>query len=1038
MLDLGVSSAVSTSDPTSPTYVATEPIGAVLRTLVPNSGLQFIDLEMREEAVERTRRRFLEEVSSDGEPSLHVAASDGGVIYHPVTNQPCDPAQTYLVGGGEALEPFLGRWLPLPFMRVSRSYQEGGYQQGPHQQVGDEEGNEENGATVLDEGPSNWTRVHISRPDAKSNYRVVLAIDTAVEHDETRAVRDYVAPTLEDLKASAPFRFSDDVNDIAWFVSEAWVDEWVKTAFDEGRSESGRTLQHLASYLTLLGVLREAGELPALRFMSAGSIGAFAETVPVNLALDLGTSQTAVLLDERHKAGRNQSAAPSIRALPLRNLSEPWRVTQGPFASRLSFCRADFGSEALSRWSGRASAFYWPSIARLGAEAERLGALDESADTLTSISSPMHYVWDERPSRHVWRFAGSNVRDLARVSGTGARRNPVVSGTILGHLTETGDLAEDGQSQTGTTKPRFSRSSLVTLQVAEILLQAISAINAPKTREAGERPHVARRLDRLVVTPPAGMGEAETGILRRRVESAVKLVWQTMGWAAEAHPLAPPPPSVTIGADSATATQFAYLENEIAHKFRGKATSLFALLGRPRGGFQGARTLRIGTLDIGAASSSFSVVTYEPTPGNGVAGLRQLVDGFDIGFDSFERAIAERTVLAALEQRLAECRHGDTAKFIASLLGTDDRGRPGWVGDLGRRVAAELLAPAATALARLYAASDPEAGDAPTELTIGALLASVGVEARAVADRLDVAAADEGADGFSPLDVTVAYLMRDLGKLASQTLRPMLDGVVRVLSELDCDVVLVSGRGAELPVVREALLSGMPLRPDRVLFMHEHRFGAWYAQGHAATQAEGSTAKLLPAAGALLQARGAFGSGGPELVLRPSERAGMPAFIGPIGTNGRIAPDDILFDLTAEAASASPRSGSREASGVLTRSASFQLPALIGVRLPSLSSWPARVHWIIERNPAAEGRPPKMPARLTLEFTPATRGRASQLRIAAAVDGDGGRIDEEDLVLRLQTRRSSAGHWLDTGHLVAVTNGSGSNSSGTPSTEFPS
>ena len=141
--------------------------------------------------------------------------------------------------------------------------------------------------------------------------------------------------------------------------------------------------------------------------MDASAVGAFAESVPVDLALDLGTGRTCVLIDERHPAGKtSERDLRGVVALPLRDLSRPWLTTRGPFPSRMEFARASFGNEALSRWSGRMQAFHWPSLARIGNEAAELAAAQCANEAVTGLSSPMHYVWDEAPSPHVWRFAG--------------------------------------------------------------------------------------------------------------------------------------------------------------------------------------------------------------------------------------------------------------------------------------------------------------------------------------------------------------------------------------------------------------------------------------------------------------------------------------------------------------------------------------------------------------------------------------------------------------------------------------------------------
>lgn len=1000
MLDLSGASAGDTAAEKTAGDEMSAPHEAVLLTLVPNSSIQFLDLVLTPDAVARTRRRFYEEVAEDGEPSLNMASPGDGAIPHAGQGTPHDPRRIYSIGGIDALAPFLNTWMPLPFMRVSR--------------------HGESDAIALDEGPSNWTRAFVTADtsgDGEARYRVVIAIDTAIEANADPA-RSYASPTLDDMKSGAAFRFSDDVNDVAWFVSEAWVDDWIREAFArtpndaDTRDETG-ALQHLATYLTLLAVLKEACDLPAVRFMEPNAVGAYAETIAVDLAIDLGTCRTCAFLEERTGARKSSARAAEMQQrapvpLTVRDLSQPWRETRGTFSSRLAFCRASFGNEALSRWSGRIQAFDWPIPVRLGAEADRLLRETAMPDADVGVSSPMNYLWDEAPSRHVWRFAGATAQETAR-------RNPVVSGSVLAHLSEAGELLEARSAHLATTKPRFSRSSLVTFAAAELILHAAREINAPAWRRILGRPDVSRRLDHILVTPPAGLTEAELALLRRRFEAAVKLVWQTMGWAGEAHPLAPPQPTVRIVADAATSAQIAWLENEIGFKLRGRADKFLALTGRARAGFAGARVLRIATLDIGAVTSSLSVATCELSPGNAIAVSRQLCEGFDIGCDDVVREMARGLVLPALSNRLSDCKHPDAARLLETLMGAKERNRPQWVGDLGRRLVAELLAPAATALMQLYANSESDAGDAPSEPTIGTLLASVAAHAKTVADRLDVLAADEGADGFAPLDVPVPFLMRELAAAANRALKPLLDSTVQVMAALDCDVVLLAGAGASLPIVPGLVTAGMPLRPDRIVALSQHRFAAWFPP-----TAAGSPAKLCAVVGALVQGRGAFGNGGPEIVLKAGDRTPTGAFIGRLGADGLIAADDVLFEVQAPGGSRSPaRSNQPEQA----RTSAATLPLVIGMRTPSLVSWPARATWTIDRDPALPGRGPKLPLRVVLELKPSERGQPLDLKLVSVADRDGGRLDPSEVVLRLKTRRFAEGHWLDTGHLLDTPTG---------------
>lgn len=961
-----------------------------LVSLVPNSGIQFIDFHLSEQDAAHTRRRFFEDrgEASDGEtPSLHVGSIADGVFYHPTTGEPCDPAQTYAIDGCSALDPYLDTWLPLPYMRITGR-----------------DGTMELG---LDEGPSNWVRVHVSR--AGSGFHAVLAVDTAIEGGAEQPQRAYASPTLDDLRSGASFRFSDDVDDVAWFATEAWVDDWLSEAFRAGRRR-GRSvdagepadpgaLEHLAHYLGLLAVLKEVCALPALRFMEPNAVGAYAETIPVDIALDIGGARTAALVQERDaRAAGTEGAATA--ALPIRDLQHPARRYHGLFSSRIEFARAQLGNDALSRWSGRTRAFHWPSLTRVGEEAERLAREPASADSVTGVSSPMHYVWDDKPSRHVWRFAGA-VTD-------GARRNPIVSGALLAHVAENGDVLEARSGRGATTKPRFSRSSLLTFFAAEILLHAVSAINSHAHRAGSARPAVTRRLDRVLVTSPAGMPEPERLLLRQRIESAVRLVWKVMGWTEAMADLAPPQPTVVLVADSATSTQIAWLRNEVAHKFRGRAEPYLSLMGRPRAGFAGTKALRVATLDIGATGTGLTIATYEPGAAGSLVCSRQLVDGFDIGTEDAVEAIAERVVLPAIEQRLADCKIGDAGRFVRTLTAGEHRDKPAWVGDIGRRFVADIVAPAARALLRMTGRRGDVGAETAAETTVRALLDSLGLDATQTAERLDLLAADEGADGYSPLDTSIPFLPREVVETASDSLRPMLDSAVRAISSLDCDVVLLTGDGARHAAVMETLLAGMPLRPDRIVDMHDYRVGAWAPFRDATGRM--ADAKLLGVLGALLQGGDAFGGAAPELVLRALDPGGQHAYIGLLDADGHIEGDDVLYFTGDES---TPR----------TRTIYIDPPRLVGLRRTALRDWPAQALYVLELGELHSGRRPRFPVKATVELTPPEHGKPVALKLVSAHDADGNRLDATELALRLKTRRFPDAHWLDCGRLQPLETG---------------
>jgi hypothetical protein len=625
--------------------------------LVAASGIQFIDIAIGEARAAGISQRYFEctatSDSAEG-PSLHqIDLEDDGTFRHPVTDAATEPSETYAVDGRKALDAFAGAWIPLPFMRVVGAA---------------------SSAPEYTEGPANWARLFVHR-DASSQgevaYRLVLAIDTAIASPAADDAA-YLAPSVHDLAEDTEFAFSADVEAVGWFVTEPWVDEWLSHVFRANRTRmqalsagselhEQRALPHLAHYLTLLQTLADAALVPTLQLTAAGP--GDQDTVPVDLLLDLGASRMYAALAECRGASVDDIA---FDPLPIRDLTAPHVTHKGVMASRLEFARADFGSEVFSRWSGRTNAFYWPSVVRIGAEAARLEGEPRPGDTVTGISSPIRYLWDDRPSRQLWRFSGA----------PGApRRHGVVSDPLLAFLTETGAVLADGASPSLTTKPRFSRSSLATHYATELILHALSAINAPAHRWNRNRDGEPRRLSRILLTTPASMQPAEREILQQRVENAVVLLWRALGWDKAAAGLARRPPQVTLATDTAGSAALAFLHNELGHKFRGDAPAYFNLVGKARQGAAAGRSLRIATLDVGGSSSSLSISHFALPDSQTLAATSHLRDGFPAGGENALKKLIEAIVLPAIERRLADCKLPDAPGFLRAMVAEETSGR---------------------------------------------------------------------------------------------------------------------------------------------------------------------------------------------------------------------------------------------------------------------------------------------------------------------------------------------------------------------------
>jgi hypothetical protein len=954
-------------------------------TFVPNSSIQFLDLKLSEVDGVRVRRRFFEEETGDG-PALHVVALDGDNVRHPLTGEPVDAGATYSIDGNQALKAYLDAWLPIPYLRAT--------------------GLDEDGSPVLDEGPTNWARLFITHSDQhdgrRPGYRIVLAFDTAVESRAHGAARTYAAPLEDDVAKGSTYRFSDDEASIAGFVSEPWVDDWLGSVYrdhmvrrsaaagEEEWSAEG-SLEHLAHYLTLLTVLADSLALPPVRFLDPS---AHPDKVLVDVVLDLGTSRTCALLSERDTAGSSERGRVSM--LPLRDLSEPWRVQSEIFSSRIQFAKAAFGSEAWSRWSGRTNAFFWPSLARVGAEAERLAATQPYGEDWTGLSSPMHYIWDEQPAQAAWRFAC--------LPGEGAERAVLISGLQLVHLSEMGDVLGSGERRGSATKPRFSRSSLTTFFAAELIVQALSAMHAPANRTDGR----LRALGRVVLTIPSSLAPHERLILKKRVEGAVALVWRSLGFIDGEIRSAPALPEVLIASDNATNAGLAYIHNELGFKFKGKAREYLDLMGKQRPDHRNGRSLRLASLDIGGGGACLSIATYELSDSGALIQTPQISDGCRTGGADVLKAIVERHLMPALERRLIECKLPTAKRFLERVICGRGGKRGSRGSEFGRRFASEIAYPLAISMLETHLGSRALANDVPIERSLDALVSIHAPHAKAVLDELDELASDEGADTFAPHEIVIGFRDRDIAFTIKSVLDPVLANVCRVVQAFDCDVLLVSGWAARLPAVIDTLVERMPSQPNRIVPLSDYRVAEWYTSRERSGTIGDS--KSAAAMGALLASAATVA--GLPLTQRTLDGDAGRLHVGRMSDRGLVANDTVMFVLGEAAGSGAQAKDAR------TCTLSIEPPVLLGGRRIALENWPATPLFWLDHEPADHRSRTRGPLKVTIERVAAERGQPETLRIVRACDVDGNNLAPSEMALRLQTLRSPDGHWLDTGAIA--------------------
>lgn len=959
-------------------------------TLVPQSGIQFLDFGFDLDGV-RFNKSFLEEdVPSEG-VMLRPLVNRGGELLHPVSLEPVEP--TYSINAARALDLFLGAWVPLPFMRVM--------------------GRDVDGNEVFDQGPSNWVRVFVTSEaegeDAGgSTYRVALAFDTELDSRHRDPDWPYLMPSTIDATGEASFGFTSRSDDVAWFVGEAWVDQWIEEMFHGllRRGTRGRNFrpedltnafEHTARYLAFLALLEQMCPFPKIRLIDSVSLEKSYVPIKVDLVIDVGNSRTCGILIESDPDDNDRLDLAKSYVLALRDLSDPTKVHDLPFESRVEFSQPTFGKDGVSRLSGRANAFAWPSLVRIGPEATRLSVGASGTEGATGMSSPKRYLWDRRPLNQVWRF---------RANDTTGAPEPQVSGPLLAYVTENGDVLRQLKREAASAiRPKFSRSSLFTFLMNEVVLQAVTGINCAESRGRQRNSDIPRELRQIIMTVPPATPLAEERIMKERVEGAVKLAWQALGWT-DARSFAPPPePVVQIAFDEATCTQLVYLYSEITQKLQSPAADLFTILGKVRPSVSREPTLRIASIDIGGGTTDLMIITYATEQRRAIVPTQLFREGFKIAGDDILEAVVARHVLPAIESHLAASGTCDPQAVLRGVVGADRGNQSEQERQFRRRFVTQVCVPAALALLREYEQTKPFGDEIPRGIPLGEL---IGSEERPPActefERLLVREAPD----LDLLKAQVSFEPTSIAASIQAVIAPVLSDLSEVVHSLDCDVVLISGRPSRLPVVLDLLLSRLPVRPDRIIPMHQYKVGRWYPFRDRTDRIDDP--KTTVAVGALLCNLAEAQIDGFVLARSKLKMKSTARFVGVMELSGTIRNDQMLF-------SNIDLDGKKKQDDGACALSTF-LPTTIGFRQLALERWPATPLYVIEyANPAAASRL-KLPLKVMIERADADdedEAKREDFRVSEVHDAEGTSLRISDVVMRLQTLNSVSGYWLDTG-----------------------
>ncbi|WP_413722852.1 virulence factor SrfB [Sodalis sp. RH24] len=980
-------------------------------TLIRDSGIQFLDFALTPGYNAELPGKFVRQTANGPLLRLDYHAQTGKYSVPVPAGAPPEVVKPEFSFSLEQSLALLDKlWLPLPVFRFMP----------PRTLLG---------------GPDNWARVRICALDAPDRHgfthRVSVAFDTRVYpagHADAP-----VAPNENDIHNGIGFTLAHRSDELGEFLDLTWVDGWLREVFTQQASRQDdrsaremevafRSFEYQAHYLNLLALLGEQLPMPEIK-ISAGTLQE--PVVKVDLILDVGNSHTCGVLVEEHADEPN--GLKLAYELLIRDLGEPQFLYNELFESRVEFAQAPFGKPGFSLESGRDDAFLWPAITRVGREAARLALQRRGVDGSTGLSSPRRYLWDEESYAPGWRFSQG--------AGGPALEPPAVQAPFTHLINDEGQplylLALDDRLP--VFSPHYSRSSLMTLMLSELLAQAIMQINSVAQRLKMGHDVAPRQLRTIVLTLPSAMPKPEREIFLRRMNEAIGLVWKTMGWHRADEPFSSPSdragsrvpaPEVRMDWDEATCGQMVYLYNETQVNFAGHTNAFFGAMARPdkaSAAGSAGKTLRIASIDIGGGTTDLAITQYSLDDGSGkdvkITPRLLFREGFKVAGDDILLEVIQLFVLPALEAALLSAGLDNPGMLLARLFGGD--GRMDGHSTLRQQTTLQLFMPVGRAILAAYERFDPLENRTEIDAVFGELLTqqpTPGVLAYIHGEVQRGLPADA-----SPFDILRVPLQIRLGKLHDEFLanRMTITQHLRSLSEVvslhDCDVLLLTGRPARFPGIQALFRHLQPLPNNRILSLDGYHTSAWYPfnqrgriDNPKSTAAVGAMLCLLALS---LRLPGFYFKAGdfqPYSTLR---------YLGMLDGNHILADENVFYrDIDLDAPDCA-----------LDATASFRMRGALclGFRQLDNERWPASALYTLSIADPALARRVAGESELRIRLAVAqdtSRAGPERFEIAEAVLEDGTPVPRHHVRLTLNTLADSGSgateYWIDSGSIV--------------------
>lgn len=687
-------------------------------------------------------------------------------------------------------------------------------------------------------GPLNWARmklIPLSENKGIKHYNVVLAFDTraeydANEYDECPVFPDRFRADMDFALCSNEFYLMDYCTS-----GESWsyIDEYLLhlvhpnvQRVSQIKGTNVRRMSYIATYTFLINYLASHNLMPKIKLYKDTDV----EMKDVDMVVDIGNSRTTALLIE------DSSNFNQVRQLELIDYTELIKETADgivvnkhaePFDMRLAFRKVSFGDFGIKD----SKQFVHPSLIRLGQEANTLihratNGIDEM-ESLSTYSSPKRYLWDGHPSKEEWKYLvleGEKDDHILNLRG------------ITNQLKADGRIDQNGKSGSSF---HYSRRSLMTFAFLEMLVQARTQLNGEIHRSSKTglgKPSVPRKIRRVIVTCPTAMSKVEREALVHCAKDAVILLenFEYKDPADNPHPgksveIIPAVRSKkdsegTWYYDEATCSQLVYMYGEVGHKYKGCCNEFFNLYGKLDEGDE-QPSITVGSIDIGAGTSDLMICKYTYVKGDvtTITPEPKFYDSFYFAGDDMLYALIKNIMIldenSAFRDELKNLSVAMYRQKMKDFFGEDYNGQTIADRVLRRDFNIQYSIPLMCYYLELLkndskdctvSYDDVFTDCPPSASVITGFKDKVGIDITKLQWRFRKAIVSD---------------------IVRKEFEPLLKKISTIMYSYACDVVLLSGRPASLPAIREIFLKYYSVSPNRLILLNNYYVGDWYPFG---------------------------------------------------------------------------------------------------------------------------------------------------------------------------------------------------------------